>query len=377
MEGFMSQTKLLDKEKFTLGVEEEFQIVDPDSRELSPHNTDIIKLLTPKLGDNVKPEMLMSCVETITPVCRDIKETRQHLQRNREALAEVAFKQGLAIGAAGTHPFSNWAKQPITDDIRYHVLEDELQDVIREILIFGMHVHVGISNRELAVAIMNELRYFLPHILALSTSSPFWMGRNTGLHSYRSVIFSRFPRTGLPDEFENVAAYDQFIDTLVATNCIDDGKKIWWDVRPHPLFSTIEVRVCDMPTRLDETLALAALIQAVVVKLYKLKLQNIGWRRYSRPLLMENKWRAVRYGIQGKMLDLGKQEEVDAKIVMLELLDFVDEVVDELGSRREIDYIRTIIECGTSADRQLAIYAATGDFKAVVDQVLHETMQNV
>lgn len=365
------------EEKFTLGIEEEFQIVDPSTRELSPHNADIIKMLTPMLGDNVKPEMLMSCVETVTPICKDINDAREHLSRNRHALAEVAFKQGLAIGAAGTHPFSNWAHQPITDDIRYHVLEEELQDVIREILIFGMHVHVGISNRELAVSIMNELRYFLPHILSLSTSSPFWMGRNTGLHSYRSVVFSRFPRTGLPDEFENAATFDNYIDTLITTHCIDDGKKIWWDVRPHPLYSTIEIRICDMPTRLEETLALAALIQAVVVKLYRLKQQNIGWRRYSRSLLMENKWRAIRYGIQGKMLDLGKNEEVEAKALLYELLDFVDEVVDSLGSRREIDYIHTLLDKGTSADRQLATYAETGDFNRVVDQVLQETMEGI
>ncbi len=373
----MPNSKLFEKEKFTLGVEEEFQIIDPTTRELSPRNVDIIEALTPVLGDGVKPEMLMSCVETVTPVCKDIHQVREELLRNRRALSEAAFKHGLAIGAAGTHPFSNWAQQPITDDIRYHVLEEELQDVIREILIFGMHVHVGITNRDTAVAIMNELRYFLPHILALSTSSPFWLGRNTGLHSFRSVVFSRFPRTGLPEDFDSAAAFDNYIDTLVATHCIDNGKKIWWDVRPHPLYSTIEIRICDMPTRMEETLALAALIQAVVVKLYKLKQQNIGWRKYSRALIMENKWRAVRYGLHGKMLDLGKQEEVDAMLLMGELLEFVEDVVDDLGSRREIDYVRTIMDKGTSADRQLACYAQTNDLKQVVDQILHESMEGI
>ncbi len=371
----MSNSKL--KENFTLGVEEEFQIIDPSTRDLSPRNTDIIAMLEPMLGDNVKPEMLMSCVETVTPICANIKEAREHLRRNRSALAEVAFKNGLAIGAAGTHPFSNWAHQPITDDIRYHVLEEELQDVIREILIFGMHVHIGINNRDTAVAIMNELRYFLPHILALSTSSPFWLGRKTGLHSFRSVVFSRFPRTGIPDEFESAASFDHYVDTLIETHCIDNGKKIWWDVRPHPIYSTIEVRICDMPTRLEETLMLAALIQAVVVKLYRLKQQNIGWRKYSRSLIMENKWRAIRYGITGKMIDLGKEEEVDTRALMDEFLEFVDDVVDELGSRREIEYIRTVLEQGTSADRQLAVYEETGDFKQVVDRVLHESMEGI
>ena len=365
------------KETFTLGVEEEFQIVDPDTRDLSPRNPDIIKSVLPKLGEFVKPEMMMSCVETVTPVCKNIGEAREHLTRNRTVLAEAAAHYGLAIGAAGTHPFSNWAQQPITDDLRYHVLEEELQDVIREILIFGMHVHVGISDRNTAVAIMNELRYFLPHILALSVSSPFWMGRNTGLQSFRSVVFSRFPRTGIPDEFESAAAFDHYIKTLISTNCIDDGKKIWWDVRPHPHYDTIEIRICDMPTRLEETLALAALIQALVVKLYKLKQQNIGWRSYSRSLLMENKWRAIRYGLNGKMLDLGKEQEVEAQVLMGELLDFVDDVVDELGSRREIDYISYIMQNGTSAQRQLAVYEKTNDLNQVVDQMLKEAMEGI
>lgn len=366
-----------EKETFTMGVEEEFQIIDPNTRELSPRNADIIKEITPILGDDVKPEMLMSCVETVTPVCKNISEVREYLLRNRSALREVAQRFGLVIGAAGTHPFSHWNQQKITNDIRYHVLEEELQDVIRSILIFGMHVHIGIGNRDTGVAIMNELRYFLPHILALSVSSPFWVGRNTGLHSFRSVVFSRFPRTGIPDEFESAAAFDSYIDTLVTTHCIDNAKKIWWDVRPHPIYPTIEIRVCDMPTRIEETLALAALIQAIVVKLYKLKEQNMSWRRYSRGLLMENKWRAIRYGIHGKMLDLGKQEEVETQDLMFELLAFIDDVVDELGSRREIDYIHTILDKGTSADRQLETYNETKDLKKVVDRVLQESMEGI
>jgi carboxylate-amine ligase len=363
----------LSTETFTLGIEEEFQIIDPHTRDLSPHNKEIIEMGEPILGDKIKPEMLMSCVETTTGVCKNISEAREDLKRNRSTISELAARQGLAIGAAATHPFSNWALQPITEHERYRVLEEELQDVIREILIFGMHVHVGIQNRDTAVAIMNELRYFLPHILALSTSSPFWLGRNTGLKSFRSVVFQRFPRTGIPEDFESYAAFEQYIDTLVKTKCIDDGKKIWWDVRPHPHFSTIEVRIADMPTKMEESLALAALIQAVVVKLYKLKTQNLGWRKYSRALIMENKWRAIRYGIEGKMLDLGIQEEVPTRDIMHELLNLVDDVVDELGSRKEVEYIHTILNNGTSADRQLATYARTGDLQKVVDQVLQES----
>jgi glutamate---cysteine ligase / carboxylate-amine ligase len=364
--------------KFTLGIEEEFQIIDPKSRELSPRNAEIIASGIHIFGDYIKPEMLMSCVEVVTPVCQDITDAREHLVRNRTLLAEMAFKHGVAIGGAGTHPFSSWQNQPITDHERYQVLEHELQDVIREILIFGLHVHVGMPTPEIGVEILNELRYFLPHFLALSTSSPFWMGRNTGIKSFRSVVFSRFPRTGIPEKIENYATYQEYIETLVKTKCIDDGKKIWWDVRPHPLYPTIEIRICDMPTRLEETLCLAALIQAVVAKLYKLRMQNIGWRNYSRSLIMENKWRAVRYGITGKMLDLGKQEEVDTPVLMGELLDFVDDVVDGLGSRKEIDYVRYILANGTGADRQIAVWEESGhDYTKVVDRVLAETMEGL
>ncbi len=365
------------KPTFTLGIEEEFQLIDPTTRELSPRNAEIIKMGTPIFGDYIKPEMIMSCVETVTPVCKNITEAREHLRRNRSILAELAFKHGLALGAAGTHPFTNWQTQPITEHERYRVLEEELQDVIREILIFGMHVHIGIDDKDLAVQIMNELRYFLPHILALSTSSPFWLGRNTGLKSFRSVVFGRFPRTGIPDDFESYAAFDKYITTLINTGCIDDGKKIWWDVRPHPMYPTIEIRICDMPTRMEETLALAALIQAVVAKLYKLREQNIGWRTYSRALIMENKWRAVRYGTEGKMLDLGKGIEVETKALMGELLNFVDDVVDGLGSRKEIEYIDYILRNGTSADRQLTTLQETGSFTKVVDRLMEETMEGI
>ena len=362
---------------FTLGIEEEFQIVDPTTRDLSPRNAEIIKAGVPILGDRIKPEMLMSCVETVTGICANITEAREQLRENRLTLAELTYKQGVAIAGAGTHPFGDWMKQPITDHERYIILEEELQDVIREILIFGMHVHVGIPDRDLAVSIMNELRYFLPHILALSTSSPFWMGRNTGLKSFRSIVFQRFPRTGIPDEYSSAAEFDKYINMLTKTRSVDDGKKIWWDIRPHPIYSTIEIRICDMPTRIDETLALAAIIQAVAYKLYRLKEQNLGWRSYSRALIMENKWRAIRYGLDGKLIDFGKEEEVPARDLMHELVAFVDDVVDELGSRRDVEYIEKIVRDGTSADRQLATFAKTNDTKAVVDQLLAETMENV
>jgi carboxylate-amine ligase len=220
---------------------------------------------------------------------------------------------------------------------------------------------------------MNAARYFLPHIFALSTNSPFWLGRNTGFKSYRSKVFDRFPRTGIPDYFGSIAEYDNYVKLLVKTKCIDDAKKIWWDIRAHPYFNTLEFRVCDIPMRVDETICLAAIMQAVVAKLHKLIKQNLGFRIYRRALIAENKWRASRYGIHGKLIDFGKQEEVDFRKLVDELLEFIDDVVDQLGTREEIKYVYKILEMGTGADRQLKVYEQSGDTKSVVDYIIEET----
>jgi carboxylate-amine ligase len=233
------------------------------------------------------------------------------------------------------------------------------------------------ADRERAIHIMNAARYFLPHVLALSTSSPFWMGHNTGLKSYRTEVFKQFPRTDIPDHFDSYTGFQRYVYLLVKTKCINDGKKIWWDIRPHPYFPTLEFRVCDIPTRVDDTIAIAALFQAIVAKLNKLIDKNLGFRLYRRMLIQENKWRAVRYGLEGKMIDFGKQTEVPVRDLVLELLEFVDEVVDELGSRKEIEHVHTILERGTSADRQLQVYRETNDLKAVVDDMIKLTMENV
>jgi len=249
-----------------------------------------------------------------------------------------------------------------------------MQDAARANLIFGLHVHVGIDNRELAIHIMNAVRYFLPHIFALSTNSPFWEGRNTGFKSYRVKVFDKFPRTGIPDYFNSLAEYDNFVNLLVKTNCIDNAKKIWWDVRLHPFFSTLEFRICDIPMRVDETICLAALFQAVCAKLFKLIRQNLGFRLYRRALISENKWRAARYGIHGKLIDFGKQAEVDFKVLCFELLDFINDVVDDLGTRDEVYYALKILDNGTGADRQLRVYEQSGgDIRKVVDYIIEET----
>jgi carboxylate-amine ligase len=357
----------------TIGVEEEYQIID-SSGELHSHIDTLLAAAAPRLGDRVKREMMQSVVEVGTTICEDVDEARDQLGEMRSTLAELLRPEGLRIACAGTHPFSRWNEQRITDHDRYKMLEEELQDVVRSLVIFGLHVHVAIPDPDHRIEVLNEARYFLPHLLALSTSSPFWMGRNTGLKSYRSVIWSNFPRTGIPPEISSYDEYENYVELLVKTGSIDNGKKIWWDMRAHPSFPTLEFRVCDMPTRLEETICLAALTQAICAKLLKLRSGNLGFRKYMPALIAENKWRAIRYGIDGKLIDFGKQAEVPMRDLALELLDFVDDVVDELGSRAAVNYMHTILAEGTSADRQLAVFRKTGDTRAVVELLAEESM---
>jgi carboxylate-amine ligase len=358
---------------FTLGVEEEFQILDPKTRELKSHIQQIIEDGKVVLAEHVKAEMHQSVVEVGTDICGDIKDARQQVTKLRIDLAKLAKKNGLEIAAAGTHPFSHWKDQKITEHPRYKEIISDYQQIARANLIFGLHVHVGVDDRETALHVMNAARYFLPHIFALSTNSPFWQGRNTGFKSYRSKIFDRFPRTGIPDYFGSVAEYDNYIKLLIKTKCIDDAKKIWWDIRAHPYFNTLEFRICDIPLRIDETLCLAAIMQAIVAKLHKLIKQNLGFRLYRRALIAENKWRAARYGISGKLIDFGKQQEVEFNLLVNELLEFIDDVVEDLGSREEVHYVKKMLEMGTGADRQLAVFEQSGDTKAVVDYIIEET----
>jgi carboxylate-amine ligase len=362
---------------FTLGIEEEFQLIDPKTRALRSH---VHHLMAPEEGqdkEQFKTELHQSVIEVGTSICRDIQDARREVIELRTNLAKLARKKKLTIAAAGTHPFSHWKDQKITPSPRYKEIVEDLQQVARANLIFGLHVHVGMEDRERAIHIMNAARYFLPHIFALSTNSPFWQGRNTGFKSYRSKVFDRFPRTGIPDHFTSLGEYQRYIDLLIKTRCIDNAKKIWWDIRMHPFFNTLEYRICDVPLRVDETIALAALIQAVTVKLDKLLSKNLGFRLYRRLLIAENKWRAARYGIEGKLIDFGKQEEVPCADLIHELLEFVDDVVDELGSRGEIEYVHRILQQGTGADRQLEIWNQSNDMKAVVDYIVDETHQGL
>ena len=362
---------------FTLGIEEEFAIVDPKTRELRSHIQEILEGGKVMLKEQIKPEMHQSVVELGTQICQSIVEARAHVTDLRSKLAELAGRSGLKIASVGTHPFSHWRDQLITQGERYQEIVKDMQQLARANLIFGLHVHIGIPDRETAIHVMNQARYFLPHIYALSVNSPFWVGQNTGLKGYRLKIFERFPRTGIPDAFESLSEYEDYCKLLVKTGCVDNAKKIWWDIRLHPFFDTLEVRVCDAQSRVDDTLAMAALIQAIIAKLHKLQWQNMSFRIYRRRLIDENRWRASRYGIDGKLIDFGKETEVETRGLLNELLEFISTEVNELGSKNEIAHVERIMREGTGADRQLAAWEHTRNMKGVVDQIVAETYEGL
>ncbi|MCA9952278.1 MAG: carboxylate-amine ligase [Anaerolineales bacterium] len=382
----------LPKPPLTLGVEEEYQIIDPKSRDLYAYISEFLSQdKQMEVGVDLKPEFMQSQVEVGSQVCKNVKEVRQEVIRLRRAVCELAEKNGVAIAAASTHPFAKWQDQNITEGVRYKELLDDMQGVARRLLIFGMHVHVGFGSdresRDLMIEIMNQSRYFIPHLLALSTSSPFWHGRNTGLKSYRSVVFESMPRTGIPHSFESWDDFKGFEKTLGRVGAFgkaDTAAKIWWDIRPHPIFDTLEFRISDICTSVEDCVCIAALFQAICAKLIKLRRENLSWRRYRHMHITENKWRAVRYGIRGDLVDFGREEAIPFGDLMSELLEIIDDVVDDLDSRAEVEHVHTIIERGTSADRQLAVFHAHGGdensqeaLKAVVDFLIEETKRGV
>jgi carboxylate-amine ligase len=361
----------------TLGIEEEYQIIDPHTRELRSYITEILAGDHLVLGE-VKPELHQSMVEIGTRVCRTPADARSELVRLRGAVMQLAGKNGLVIAAAGTHPFSSWLTQEITPLERYMGVREDLAELAQQLLIFGTHVHIGIEDRDFLIDAMNVARYFVPHVLTLSTSSPFWMGRDTGLKSYRSIIFRNFPRTGIPPVLESWSNYATLVDIMMRTGCVPNASKIWWDVRPNHSYPTLEFRVCDVCTRIDEAVCVAAILQAIVAKLWKLRRDNMTFRVYPLALIEENKWRAVRYGLDGRLIDLGQERELPARDLVRELIEwFVDDVLDDLGSRKEVEYAFRILDQGTSADRQLARFRETADLKAVVDAVIAETKEGV
>ncbi len=367
-------------DRFTLGIEEEFQIVKSKTGELCSCAQSILEKGAPYFEEQIKPEMLQSTVEFISSVLPDMTAARTELSTSRALLARLAQEEGLALISAGTHPSAHWRDQERTERERYSELEEEYQDVGRSILIFGLHVHVAVEDSEVAIKVMNQVRSWLPQILALSTNSPFWAGHLTGIKSYRSVVWKRFPRSGMPEIFSTRAHFDRYVQDLIDMHCIDDGKKIWWDIRPHPYFNTLEFRINDMPGTIEDTLGIAALCQALVAKLVRVHEQGQEVPIFTRDYIDENKWRAMRYGLDAEVLDFRKKRTLSMRSALHETLDFVDDIVDELGSRREINYLRALLDDpqGTGADRQIAVYHESNGKLEAVNQFLQEqTMQGI
>ena len=368
--------------EFTVGIEEEYLLVDLESRELA---TDppaaLFQDCTKALGDKVAHEFLRSQIEVNTPPGANIAELRPHLAELRGCIAEAAGRYGMAPIAASTHPFSKWSEQDHTDDERYKIIAEDLQAVVRRLVICGMHVHVGIGDDDLRMDLMNQVIYFLPHLLALSTSSPFWQGRNTGLKSYRMSVWDEMPRTGLPHFFDSYTEFQRHVRVLVNAGVIEDGTKVWWDVRPSARYPTLEMRICDVCTRIDDALAVAALFQCFLRMLYRLRLRNQRWRQYSAMLVTENRWRAQRYGIDEGLVDFGRGEIVAYADLLDEIMELIAEDAEALGCTAEIQHLRTIRENGTSAHRQIAVFeTALADgqneqeaLKQVVDMLIADT----
>ncbi|MHB8629209.1 MAG: carboxylate-amine ligase [Aggregatilineales bacterium] len=376
----------------TLGIEEEYMIIDPETRALASYVEPMLTEGRAVLGEHVKAEFMQSQIEVAGQPCPDVRAARAELVRLRRAMSDVAARHGKRIAAASTHPFSSWRDQTVSAGERYADLYVDMQDVARRLVIFGMHVHLGFGQSEEALAltidIMNQIRYFLPHILALSTSSPFWHGRETGLKSYRCVIFESLPRTGIPPTFDSYEEYERMVGMLAKVGSLGKGAspenpaRIWWDVRPNRRIGTLEVRIADICTTIDEAMCITALIQSIAAMLIKLRAKNQSWRVYRSALIQENKWRAARYGIEGHLIDFGQEQAVSVSALWEEILGLLDGVVDELGARKDVEYVRTILKHGTSADRQLATYRRAvreglTDQEALVqvmDQVLAETL---
>ncbi len=366
-------------DRFTLGIEEEFQLLDRQTGDLCSCAQTILDKGAPYFGQQIKPEMLQSTLEFVSGVLPDIAAARKELYAARSLLSRLVEEEGLALVSAGTHPSASWWDQMRTLHERYIALEEEYQDVGRSILIFGMHVHVGMPDKELAIKIMNQARTWLPHLIAFSSNSPFWYGRMTGLKSYRTVVWKRFPRSGIPKVFTSWDHFDSYVQDLVKMQCIDNAKKIWWDIRPHPFFETIEFRVFDMPATIEDTLALAALSQALVAKLAWLNRHGQEVPVLATDYIEENKWRAMRYGLDAEVLDFVQRRRLGMRQSIGELLDFVDDVVDDLGSRSEMAYMRDLLDDprGTGADRQIAIYQERQDIHQVQQFLMEQTMQAV
>ena len=370
---------------FSLGIEEEYLLVDQSSCDLVEAPPELMQACVSELEGQVSPEFLQCQIEIGTRVCADISEAREDLKRLRSTVSRVAHGFGLAPIAVSCHPFADWKDQHHTDKDRYNDLARDLGGVVNRMLICGMHVHVGLGTDDLRNDLMGQLSYFLPHLLALSASSPFWQGRDTALASYRLTVFDNLPRTGLPPSFPSFADYERTVDVLVDLGIIEDSSKIWWDLRPSSRFPTLETRICDVNPRLEDTLTLAAIIQSVSRMLFRLRGLNQRWRLYDAFLIAENRWRAQRYGTSEGLIDFGRREIVPMAELIEELVTLVAEDAEALGCTDEINNLQHILQRGTSAHRQLKKYeleraggASDEDaLKSVVDKLIKDTAEGL
>jgi len=373
-------------QRFTIGIEEEYFVVDRETRDLVSDLPEAITetLAHPPVGAT-SPEFIRAQVEIGTPVANNMSELAEYLATMRRFVADTVNDHGMAIISASTHPFADWSQQKHTDQLRYNQIEQALQGVVRRLLICGMHVHVGVADEDDRIQLMNQVTYFLPHLLAVSGSSPFWHGEDTGLKSYRTSVFRAMPRTGLPDEFDSWSEYQRHIAVLVGTGVIEDASKLWWDIRPSSRYPTLEMRSTDICTRYEDALSIAALYQSLLATMYQLRLTNRRWRHYSRMLIQENNWRAQRYGVDKSLIDFGRGALVPMSDLAEELIDIVRSAAEEIGAFSHVEHVRKIVARGTSADRQRKVYgdaieggAEKGDaLTAVVDHLISETVEGV
>lgn len=370
--------------ELTIGIEEEYLLVDKETRNLAEDPpAAFMEDCKRLLGEHVTPEFLRCQVEVGTPVCASMDEARAQLQTYRSTVAQAAEAYGMAPIACSTHPFAKWDRQRNTDKDRYNDLANDLQVVVRRMVICGMHVHIGITDEAIRNDLFNQLTYFLPHLLALSTSSPFWQGRKSGLKSYRLSVFDEMPRTGLPYSFDSADEYSRTIDTLVTAGVIEDATKVWWDLRPSDRFPTLEMRITDVCTRIEDALAIASMYRCLARMLFRLRVANQRWRNYSRFLINENRWLAQRHGVEGKLIDFGAGTAIPYSRLIEELIELVAEDAEALDCVDEVQHCRAIVEGGTSADRQLAIFEKSrktgaddqSSLKAVVDHLISETLE--
>jgi len=377
---------MIERPEFTIGIEEEYLVVDRETRDLFKRPPkEMWDALGEVLGPQVTQEFLQAQIEVGTKVCTRVSEARDDLANLRRDLSRVVSEYGAAIIASSTHPFANWAQQQTTEQPRYMRLQADYQQVARQLVICGMHVHVGIADDHLRIDLMNQVKYFLPHLLALSTSSPFWDGVMTGLHAYRLVIFQNMPRTGIPEEFVSTGEYERYVDILVSAGLIEDASKLWWDIRPSSRYPTLEMRVSDMCTRLDDAMTVAALYQALLSFLYRLRRNNQKWRTYAPGIIEENIWRAQRYGTDGSLVDFGKGTLVPFPQLLEEIIELVADDAVDFDVRDEVRHARTILSEGTSAHRQILAYqSALADgaseheaLQAVVDELIVDTLYGI